>query len=146
MKKAKKQAVNLELAVAAMANIPNIWSATSVGSEPTKWLRSWEIYKTVEAKIQPDAFGYHFVGYDIRGGHGAVSSKIEQFDPVRMCGITRSGRVYQLVGMPGRDLDAEYTLNGWAAGNQVIVKDATDEFIQHYRIDLEQVRALDPRK
>lgn len=146
MKNAKKQTESLERAVAAMASIPNIWSATSVDSEPTKWLRSWEIFKAVEAKIQPDAFGYHFVGYDIRGGHGAVSSKIEQFDPIRMCGITRSGRVYQLVGMPGRNLDAEYTLNGWAAGNQLVVKDATDEFIQHYGVDLEQVRALDPRE
>jgi hypothetical protein len=146
MSEPKNSNQHLRELVSALSGIPNVWPATSVGAEPTKWLRSWQIYKAVEAKIQPEAFGYHFVGYDLRGGHGAVSSKIEQFDPVKMCGITRSGRVYQLVGMPGTDPDAEYTLNGWAAGNQVIVKDATDEFIQHYRIDLEQVRALDPRK
>jgi hypothetical protein len=146
MKNEKKRTENLERAIAALAKIPNIWSATSVGSEPTKWLHSWQVFKAVEAKIQPEVFGYHFVGYDIHGGHGAVSSKIESFDPVKMCGITRSGRVYQLVGMPGMDPDAEYTLNGWAAGNQVIVKDATDEFIEHYKINLGQVRAADQPK
>jgi hypothetical protein len=120
----------------------NIWNATSVSAEPQKWLESWQVYLVVDAKIQPELFGYHFVGYDIQGGHGAVSSKVEQFDSVKMCGITNSGRIYQLVGMPGTDSDAQYTLSSWAITNQVTVVDATEEFVQHYNINLDQVHSL----
>lgn len=129
----------------ALASIPNVWDATTVESEPKKWLRNWQIYKVVDAKVQPEAFGYHFVGFDVQGGHGAVSSKVGNFDPIKMCGTTNSGRIYQLIGMPGTDPDAQYTLNGWATANQVTVEDATEEFIRHYSIRLDQVRALDQR-
>lgn len=120
----------------------NIWNATSVSAEPQKWLERWQVFRVVNAKIQPELFGYHFVGYDIQGGHGAVSSKVEQFDPVKMCGITNNGRIYQLVGMPGTDSDAQYTLSSWAVANQVTVVDATEEFVQHYSINLDQVHSL----
>jgi hypothetical protein len=142
MNKTKKSEMTLNTLASVLANMPNIWNATTVGSEPQKWLEKWQVYKVIDAKIQPEVFGYHFVGYDIQGGHGAVSSKVGQFDPVKMCGITNSGRVYQLVGIPGTDPDAQYTLNGWAAANQVTIRDATEEFIQHYKINLDQVRAL----
>jgi hypothetical protein len=142
MSKTKKNMMPLEALASVFANMPNIWNATTVESEPQKWLERWQVYKVIDAKIQPEVFGYHFVGYDIQGGHGAVSSKIGQFDPVKMCGITNSGRIYQLVGMPGTDPDAQYTLSGWAAANQVTVVDATAEFIQHYSINLDQVHSL----
>lgn len=145
MSKAKNDDMKLKSLVSVLASIPNIWNATTVESEPQKWLKSWQVYKVVEAKVQPEVFGYHLVGFDVQGGHGAVSSKVGQFDPVNMCGITNSGRVYQLVGMPGSDPDAQYTLNGWAAANQVTVNDATEEFILHYGINLDQVSALGPQ-
>ncbi len=143
MKAAKKKSRKLAALVSALSGIPNIWSASSVQSEPEKWLSTWQIYKTVEARIQPDIFGYHFVGYDIRGGHGAVSSKIDKFDPVTMCGVTRSGRVYQLLGMPGVNPDAQYTLHAWIHRNELVMEDATEEFVQHYKIDLERLRKMD---
>ena len=138
----KKSVEPLSSLASVLASIPNIWNATTVESEPQKWLENWQVYKVVDAKIQPGVFGYHFVGFDVQGGHGAVSSKVGQFDPKKMCGITSSGRIYQLIGIPGTDPDAQYTLDGWAAANQVTVKDATEEFIQHYGISLDQVRAL----
>lgn len=143
MKEAKKKGKNLAEVVSALSGIPNIWSASSVQSEPQKWMDNWQIYKTVKAKIQPELFGYHFVGYDIRGGHGAVSSKIDKFNPVTMCGITRSGRVYQLLGMPGVNQDAQYTLGVWIHRNELVMEDATEEFIQYYKINLERLREMD---
>lgn len=142
----KKNDTKLSSLPSFLASIPNVWNATTVESEPQKWLENWQVYKVVDAKVQPEVFGYHFVGFDVQGGHGAISSKVWQFDPVKMCGITNSGRIYQLVGIPGTDPDAQYTLNGWAAANQVTVKDATEEFIQHYRINLDHVRALGQHK
>lgn len=138
MKLAKEKNRKLAALTSVLSGMPNIWSANSVASEPQKWLVNWQVYKTVKANIQPELFGYHFAGYDVQGRHGAVSSKIDRFDPVKMQGITLSGRIYQLVGMPGADPDALYTLNGWSIWNEVVMQDATDEFIQHYRINLEQ--------
>jgi hypothetical protein len=143
MKAAKKKDRKLAGLVSALSGIPNVWSASSVQSEPQKWLDSWQIYKTVKAKIQPELFGYHFVGYDIRGGHGAVSSKIDKFDPVTMCGVTGSGRVYQLLGMPGVNQDAQYTLGAWIHRNELVMVDATHESVQHYKIDLERLQEMD---
>lgn len=143
MKAAKKKGRNLAELVSALSRIPNIWSASPVQSEPQKWLDNWQIYKTVKAKIQPELFGYHFIGYDIRGGHGAVSSKIDKFDPVTMCGVTRSGRVYQLLGLPGVNQDAQYTLDAWIHRNELVMENATEEFIQHYKINLERLLEMD---
>lgn len=143
MKAEKKRERSLALLVSVLSGIPNIWSASSIKTEPEKWLDHWQIYKTVKTNIHPELFGYHFVGHDVRGDHGAVSSKIDRFDPVKMCGVTLSGRVYQLIGMPGVNQDAQYTLNGWIRRNEVVMEDATEECVQHYKIDLERVRKMD---
>ena len=143
MKTAKKKSLKLAALASSLSDIPNIWSASSVQSEPQKWLENWQIYKSVKARIQPELFGYHFVGYDIRGGHGAVSSKIDKFDPVTMCGITLSGRVYQLLGLPRVDQDAQYTLGAWIKRNELVMENATKEFVQYYKIDLEQLGEMD---
>lgn len=145
MKAAKRQERKLATLVSVLSGIPNIWSASSVKTEPEKWLDNWQVYKTIKANIKPEFFGYHFVGHDVRGGHGAVSSKIDRFDPIKMCGVTLSGRVYQLIGMPGVNQDAQYTLNGWIQRNEVVMEDATEEFVLHYKIDLERVRTMDIR-
>lgn len=145
MKEAKKHDRTLAELVSVLSGIPNIWSSSSVKTEPEKWLNNWQVYKAIRANIQPELFGYHFVGHDVRGDHGAVSSKIDRFDPVTMCGVTLSGRVYQLIGMPGVDQDAQYTLNGWIRRNEVVMEDATAEFVEHYKIDLERVRKMDNR-
>ncbi len=145
MKAAKKRRRNNRWLISILAGIPNIWPARSVSAEPQKWLHSWQIYKVVKAKAYPEFFGYHFVGYDMREGHGAVSSKIEQFDSATMCGVTRSGRIYQLIGLPGVDPEAQYTLAGWIQANQLVMRDATEEFVQYYKIDLEHIENINSR-
>lgn len=132
----------VESHVTRLTDAPNIWSQPPVAIEPEKWLASWQIYKAISSKYPMSNFGYHIVGFDVRGRHGAVSSKLEQFDPLKMRGITQSGRIYQLLGEPGVDPDAQYTLEGWSKQNQVVMQEATEEFIQHFQIDLEQIRKL----
>lgn len=128
--------------VARLTDAPNIWNQPPVAIEPEKWLASWQIYKAISSKYPMSNFGYHIVGFDVRGRHGAVSSKLEQFDPLKMRGITQSGRIYQLLGEPGVDPDAQYTLGEWSRQNQVVMQDATKEFIQHYQIDPENLSRL----
>lgn len=120
----------------------NIWQTPGPDQIPTKWLKSWRIYKVTKAVNMPERFGLHFVGYECRDGYGAVSSKIEGFDPNTMSGLTETGRVYQLLGLPGINHDAIYTLEGWAKTWGVEVEDATDEFIRQYRINLDHLKAL----
>lgn len=101
MKLAKEKNRKLAALASVLSGMPNIWRANSVASEPQKWLANWQGYKTVKANIQPELFGYHFVGYDVQGD--MELSPADRFDPMKIKGITLSGRIYQLVGMPGAD-------------------------------------------
>ena len=83
--------------IADLEKQPNIWGAAPVESEPQKWLEAWQVFKIVKSHSFEDRFGLHFIGRNSIEGNGAVSSKIESFDPITMRGITSSGRVYQLV-------------------------------------------------
>lgn len=108
----------------------NMWQQVSVEDEPQIWLDHWQIVRVVHAEICPERFGLHFCGRNKRQSNGAVSSKIEAFDPSTLRGVTSSGRVYQLFGMPGYDGDAEYVLHGWSKMNKVQVVNATEEVLK----------------
>lgn len=78
MKPTKKMDKQLAELASRLFSKPNIWDASSVVSEPQKWMENWQVYKVVKADIQPELFGFHFVGFDcqtacktfqIRGGN-----------------------------------------------------------------------------
>lgn len=121
----------------------NIWQTPTPDETPTKWLQKWQIYKVTKAANMPDRFGLHFVGYEYRDGYGVVSSKIESFDSIKMSGTTETGRVYQLIGLPGPDMHALHTLGSWTKLWGLDVENITDEFIQQNKIDLEKIKAID---
>lgn len=121
---------------------PNVWTAAPVSIVPEKWLNRWSIIKVLKVPAYHEEFGFHFVGRNVEECNGAVSSKIEQFDPVTMTGVTRSGRLYRLLGLPGSDPDAEYVLSNWLRRCQAEAVDATDEFIKQYGIPREHIESL----
>lgn len=133
---------HLSQLIKAQQENPNIWGLPPVEAMPERWLDSWTVIKIVQTNGNEDCFGLHFVGRDRQESNGAVSSKIDRFDPVRMRGVTRSGRVYQLVGGPGFNADAEYVMQNWCRFNQVEPSDATDEFIKQYGISIENIEKL----
>jgi hypothetical protein len=128
--------------IADMEKHPNIWGPTSVEIEPEKWLDSWQVFTVVKTKEFADRFGLHFAGRNCRELNGAVSSKLEKFDPVTMRGVTASGRVYQLVGLPGFCDDAQYVLDNWCRFNQIEIEITTNEFVEQYNISLENIAKL----
>ncbi|WP_283744868.1 hypothetical protein [Sideroxydans sp. CL21] len=128
--------------IADLEKHPNIWGTASVEAEPQKWLEAWQVFKVVKTNGFEDRFGLHFVGRNSIEVNGAVSSKIESFDPVTMRGITSSGRIYQLVGPLGFCDDAQYVLGNWCRFNRVEVEDATEEFIQRFSISLENIKKV----
>lgn len=92
-------------------SIPDIWPIASVSDFPEITLRQWQIFE-VQFPQKPNKTR-HFVGYSVHDKAGQVSSAIKQFDPNTMRGVTESGRVYQLLGLPRWNADAEHTWRRW---------------------------------
>jgi hypothetical protein len=128
--------------IADLEQHPNIWGAAPVETEPEKWLEAWQVFRVVKANGSDDRFGLHFAGRNCREFNGAVSSKIKEFDPVTMRGVTNSGRVYQLVGLPGFCDDAQYVLDNWCIFNQVKAENATEEFMQRFSVSVENLSKM----
>jgi hypothetical protein len=127
----------------ALYGEPNIWTQKPVSERPHKSIVLWFIGKVVSSEIGGLIDTYHFVGIDIDYPfNGAVSSQIVSFNASTMTGVTRSGRVYELVKLPddsNGSRNSHYTLNGWCLKNRVMCKDATQEFCDLYKIDLKAI-------
>lgn len=75
----------------------SLWRPGTTQQEPQTRLIDWRIPSTSYAEPSRAA-SHHFVGCDPRDGSGRISSPIESFDAARRRGVTRSGRVYELLG------------------------------------------------
>lgn len=95
----------------------SIWKTTPIDQTPEIRLSSWSVFELPNGDR-------HFVGYNETEHEGRVSSMIMTFDPGTMKGVTRSGRVYQLVGPPGYSTDGTYVWYRWCNINDVDVKSA----------------------
>lgn len=88
----------------------SIWKPATVAQSPEVKLADWSIRELPNGNR-------HFVGYNVGHYEGRVSSRIEAFDAETKRGITQSGRVYELLGEPGYNGDAEYVWGYWASVN-----------------------------
>ncbi len=59
----------------------------------------------------------HFIGYAVDNHEGRVSTAIESLDLAARTGVTHSGRLYELIGEPGRDPDARLRLGDVGSRN-----------------------------
>ncbi|SFT95543.1 hypothetical protein [Paraburkholderia aspalathi] len=89
-----------------------LWTIGSLASEPAVFISRWRV-------LEIDAGTRHFVGADKRNLNGRVSSAIVAFDNKQLRGRTLSGRVYQLLGSPGRSDNADYVWRRWCVVNEV---------------------------
>jgi len=138
MKTSLEQPRNLIKQIEQNLQFPNIWSIPSVSIYPERRIKDWWIVSILKSEVYGmEPFGFHFVGRDLTMGGGAVSSKIINFDPEKLAGITSSGRIYQLEGLPGFDADAKYVLTNWVKLNRIEVAVATNDFLQQYGIKFE---------
>ena len=87
----------------------SLWETRPVEDEPEIILDQWQIFEI-------DGNRY-FMGYNHAWREGRVSSRVVTFDEEEKKGITRSGRVYQLVGESGFNGDANYVLGAWLRRN-----------------------------
>lgn len=86
-----------------------LWKPEPVDQQPEVILRNWIIYEIQGTR--------HFVGYNEFDRSGRVSSPIMSFDPIQLKGVTRSGRVYSLIGESRYNADADYVWLHWCRIN-----------------------------
>jgi hypothetical protein len=84
----------------------SVWKVSDVKDEPESRMTNWCAYLV---KGNPDTV--HFVGY--AGYEGRVCSAVQSYDKATHRGITKSGRVYELLGRPGYNADSQYVWHRW---------------------------------
>lgn len=93
------------------ANFENIisggvWTCAAVAERQELVLTDWAVF---EVQLPGNSSrSRHFAGYNVTDRDGRASSAIVEFDPTTWRGVTESGRVYGLRGMPGFTPDGEY--------------------------------------
>ena len=85
----------------------------------------WSVRKVSSPLLEETT--QHLVG--VVDGLGRVCSPIQEFDCETMTVTTQSGKLYELVGEPGLDMDAAYVFANWCRMNGVTeVTDVTDQY------------------
>ncbi len=89
-------------------------------------LRRWRV---IEVRLQNGTRTRHLLGHDLVLDEGRASSSIVAFDRGAMTATTSSGRVYTLVGVPGRARKCEVVWRNWCHVNGVVSEtDVTHEY------------------
>jgi hypothetical protein len=95
-----------------------LWTFGTVESEPQVRLTDWRVLEaTYVDAAEPRT--RHFAGSDARDGTGRVSSAIASVDVPKLRGITRSGRVNELVGRSGGHVHAGYVWQAYCDINGI---------------------------
>ena len=93
-------------------------------------LRRWRVMEVVSKSGKRSR---HVWGHDVANDAGRASSGIEKFDNAAMTATTHSGRVYKLVGAPGKARSGEHAWQHWCTVNEVV--SAVDVTAEYFDID-----------
>ncbi len=89
-------------------------------------LRRWRVMEVVSRN---GTRSRHVWGHDVANDAGRASSGIKEFNPEAMTATTHSGRVYKLVGAPGKARSGERAWTDWCSVNGVVsAVDVTSEY------------------
>lgn len=89
-------------------------------------IRRWRV---MEVESKTGARSRHIWGHDVANDAGRASSGIKEFNLEAMTATTYSGRVYKLIGAPGKARSGEKAWQGWCQANGVVsVVDVTAEY------------------
>jgi hypothetical protein len=91
-------------------------------------LRRWRV---IEVITHDGKCTRHVYGHDVTNGAGRASSSIKEFDLETMTVITKSGKSYRLVGLPGRSRVGDFVWKHWCSNYGVISElDVTREYFR----------------
>lgn len=109
----------------------SLWIPPTTADEPEMSMYSWTAYEVQVAAF--DEPTVHLAGYLGSSEGGRVTSAIESIDAGKRSVVTASGRVYQLVGRPGYNSDADYVWRRWLRLNDAtLLRDATADFVERF--------------
>jgi hypothetical protein len=109
---------------------PYVRRTEPVAMCPVENIVNWSIR---EAIFFNGDISRHLVGF-VPTRSGRVTSAIQRFCPDNKTITTQSGRVYTLIGTPGKSDDGEYVWRHWSSANSVIHDiDVTDEYAKQIR-------------
>ncbi len=95
-------------------------------------LRRWRV---IEVETQNGTRSRHVWGHDVKNGLGRASSPIMEFNLDAMTVITRSGRNYKLIGLPGNTRLGKNAWSRWCSNNKVVSElDVTSEYLNIDRL------------
>lgn len=98
----------------------------AVDVEPVVLLSRWTVFRLEDGSV-------HLCG-SASFLEGRVSSAVKSFDYQDATAVTRSGRLYKLMGEPGTDEHAAYLWSKWTAlYNVERWEDVTDEVWSKFR-------------
>lgn len=114
--------------IAEFAHATSIWKPADVTQEPHTKMHSWQVYQVAGKLGTEGGDTIHFVGY--AGYEGRVCSPVQTYDQKTHRGVTASGRIYELVGPPGYNGDAQYVWDRWLGmmGNPKVAE-VTSEYV-----------------
>jgi hypothetical protein len=93
-------------------------------------LRRWRVMEVVSKSGKRSR---HVWGHDVANDAGRASSGIKTFDADAMTATTHSGRVYKLVGAPGKARSGERAWQDWCSVNDVVA--AVDVTAEYFDVD-----------
>jgi hypothetical protein len=95
-------------------------------------IRRWRVMEVVSKNGKRSR---HIWGHDVANDAGRASSGIKEFDMEAMTATTHSGRVYKLVGAPGKARSGEKAWQGWCRINDVVSAiDVTAEYFDEAQL------------
>lgn len=100
-----------------------IWQSPPVALQPIVFLSRWQVMET------DNGFRY-FIGHNIETMSGRASTRIVKFDQETRRGVTGSGRIYELVGESGVDMEANHLWAVTCAQADETSKDVSSEYDQ----------------
>lgn len=104
--------------------IGGTWAVPDVDRQPVIQLECWQVFRLGNGD-------HHLVGWHGAGGEGRVSSRVEAFHATRRQALTSSGRVYELCGPQGCNVDALYVWTNWLeARAHEEAEEVTSEFVR----------------
>jgi len=119
-----------------------IWPIEAAESRPHVQLSMWRLYEVADARCE--ALSRHLVGYVLEREHAQVSSPVVRVDAESHCCVTRSGRVYELVGAPGHCEEASFTWDAWMHVNGIShAQDVTEDLWRRFQGDSGKTRFSD---
>lgn len=108
-----------------------IFLPPTVTEAPDERLRSWAAFEVLVPGLGERT--RHVAG-EVSDRSGRVSSPLVAIDDAIRSVVTRSGRVYQLVGRAGLGLEGEYVWRHWLSGSEARdVQEVTAEFVLRFK-------------